>query len=64
MSPIVLVPKKNEINFKPLNDSTKRDQISLPFRDEIIDEIVIYKKQGSVENVVCQEGIYMDESKI
>ena len=63
VSPIVVVPKKNEIYFKPLIDSTKRDQFLLPFRDEIVDEIVVYTKQGSVENVVCQEGIHV-ESRI
>ena len=31
MSLIVVVPKKNDINFKPLNDSTKQDRFSLPF---------------------------------
>ena len=64
VSPIVVVPKKNDINFKPLIDSTKRDQFLLPFRDEILDEMVIHTKQGSVENFVCQEGIYTDKSNI
>ena len=62
--PIVVVLNQNDINFQPLNDSTQRDQFSLPFRDGIVDEIIIYTKQGSVENVVCQEGIHVDEAKI
>ena len=64
VSPIVVVPKKNDIDFKPLNDSTKRDQFSLPFRVEILDEIAVYTSQGNVENVVCQEGIHVDAAKI
>ena len=36
----------------------------LPFRHEILDEMVVHTKQGSVENVMCKEGIYTDESKI
>ena len=43
VSPIVVVLKKNDINFQPLNDSTKRDQFSLPFRDEILDEITCHE---------------------
>ena len=64
VSPVVVVPKKNDIDFKPLNDSTKRDQLSVHFRDEILGEIVIYTRQGNVENVVCQEGIHVDGAKI
>ena len=64
VSPIVVVQKKNDIDFKPLNDSTKRDQFSLPFRDEILDEIVVYTREGNVEKVVCQERIHVDASKI
>ena len=64
MSPIVVVLKSKDINFQPLNDSTKQDGFSLPFRDETVDEIVVYTKQGSVENVMYQEGVHVDESKI
>ena len=35
VSPIVLVSKKNDIDFKPLNY-----------------EVIVYKRQGSMENVV------------
>ena len=49
VSHIVVVPKKDDIDFKPLNDSTKRDQLSLHFQDEILDEIVVYARQGNVE---------------
>ena len=51
VSPIVVVPKKNDIDFKPLND-------------DIEDEMVGYTKQGSVDNVLYQEGIHVDEAKI
>ena len=51
VSPIVVVPKKNDIDFKPLND-------------DIEDEMVGYTKQGSVDNVLYQEGIHVDDSKI
>ena len=64
VSPIVVVSKKNDIDFENLNDSTKRDQFSLPFRDEILDEIVVYTRQGNVKNVMCQEGIHVDATKI
>ena len=46
VSPIVLVSKKNDIDFKPLNN-----------------EVIIYARQVDVENVVCQEGIHVDEAK-
>jgi hypothetical protein len=62
--PMALVPMKNEIDFKPVSNSIKRDEFSLPFQDEIIDEMVIYTKQGNVDNVLCQEGIHVDDSKI
>ena len=58
MSPIVVVLKQKDINFQPLSES------SLHFRDEIVDEIVVYTKQASTENVMCQEGVHVDESKI
>ena len=51
VSPIVVVPKKNDIDFKPLNDDIK-------------DEMVGYTKQVNVENVVCQEEGHVDDSKI
>ena len=64
VSPIVVVPKEKDINFQPLNDSTKRDLFLLPFRDDILDEMVIHTRQVDVENVVHQEGIHVDEAKI
>jgi hypothetical protein len=64
VSLIVVVPKEKDVNFQSLNDSTKRDLFLLPFRDEILDEMVIHKKQGNVENVVCQEESHVDEAKI
>ena len=36
----------------------------LPFRDDILDEMVIHTKQGNVENLVCQEEGHVDDSKI
>ena len=30
----------------------------------IVGEMVIYTKQGNVDNVLCQEGIHVDDSKI
>ena len=51
VSPIVVVSKENDIDFKPLND-------------DIEDEMVGYTKQGSVDNVLYQEGIHVDDSKI
>ena len=47
VSPIVLVSKKNGIDFEPLNN-----------------EVIVYARQGDVENVVYQEGIHVDEGKI
>ena len=64
VSPIVVVLNEKDINFKPLIDSTKQDQFLLSFRDDKLDEMVVHKKQGNVENVVCQEEIYVDEAKI
>ena len=64
VSLIVVVPKEKDINFQPLNDSTKRDLFLLPFRDDILDEMVIHTKQGNVENVVCQEEVHVDEARI
>ena len=51
VSTIVVVPKKNDINFKPLND-------------DIGDEMVGYTKQGSVDNLLYQEEGHVDEAKI
>ena len=51
VSPIVVVPKKNDIDFKPLND-------------DIEDEMVGYTKQGSVDNVLYKEGGHVDEAKL
>ena len=51
VSPIVVVPKKNDIDFKPLNEYVQ-------------DEMVGYTKQGNVEIVVCQEEGHFDESNI
>jgi hypothetical protein len=44
LSPIVVVPKKNEklkicVDFKKLNVAIKKDPYSLPFTDEVIDTI-------------------------
>ena len=64
MSPIIVVLKQKDITFQPLIDSNKQDDFSLPFRDEIVDEIVVYTKQVRAENVMCLEGVTMDESKI
>ena len=46
LSPIIVVPKKNGKfriceDFKPSNVVTRRDQFSLPFQDEILDEVVV-----------------------
>ena len=46
VSPIVLVSKKNAIDFKPLNN-----------------EVIVYARQGNVDNVVCEERIHVDEGK-
>jgi hypothetical protein len=45
LSPIVVVPKKNEklkicVDFKKLNVATKKDPYPLPFTDEVINIIV------------------------
>ena len=47
--PIVMAAKKNGnwhicVDFKPLNAATKRDHFSLPFEDEILNEVVGYKR--------------------
>ena len=44
---LLLVSKKNDIDFKPLNN-----------------EVIVYARQGDVENVVHQEGVHVEESKI
>ena len=41
---MALVPTKNEIDFKPMSNSIKRDEFSLPSRDEIVEKMVIYTK--------------------
>ncbi|MCO5547411.1 hypothetical protein L7F22_000860 [Adiantum nelumboides] len=44
VSPVVVTPKKNGkwrvcVDYKPLNAATKRDHFSLPFQDEILNEV-------------------------
>ena len=34
LSSVVVVPKKNDIDFKPLNNSTTQDQLSVHFGDD------------------------------
>jgi hypothetical protein len=46
--PIVLVPKKNGklkiyVNFKKLNEATKKDPYPLPFTDEVLNIIAGYE---------------------
>ncbi len=48
MSPIIVVPKKNSklricINFRKLNEATKKDPYPLPFKDEVLNIIVKYE---------------------
>jgi len=48
LSPIVVIPKKNGkfkicIDFKKLNEATKKDPYPLPFRDEVMNTIVRYE---------------------
>ncbi|MCO5569091.1 hypothetical protein L7F22_022798 [Adiantum nelumboides] len=49
VSPIVVTPKKNGkwqvcVDYKPLNAATKRDHFPLPFKDEILNEVVGYER--------------------
>ncbi|RYA37614.1 reverse transcriptase family protein, partial [Enterobacter cloacae complex sp. 2DZ2F2B] len=44
VSPVVVTPKKNGkwrvcVDYKPLNAGTKRDHFSLPFQEEILNEV-------------------------
>jgi len=46
--PIVLVPKKNGklkiyINFRKLNEATKKDPYPLPFTDEVLNIVAGYE---------------------
>ncbi|MCO5555229.1 hypothetical protein L7F22_008773 [Adiantum nelumboides] len=48
VSPVVVTPKKNGkwrvcVDYKPLNAATKRDHFSLPFQDEILNEVAGYE---------------------
>jgi hypothetical protein len=48
LSPIILVPKTNDklkiyINFRKLNDATKKDPYPLPFTDEVLNIIARYE---------------------
>ncbi|MCO5604271.1 hypothetical protein L7F22_058436 [Adiantum nelumboides] len=49
VSPVVVTPKKNGkwrvcVDYKPLNAATKRDHFSLPFQDEILNEVAGYER--------------------
>ncbi len=48
LSPIVLIPKKNGklkiyIDFRKLNDATKKDPYPLPFIDEVLNVVARYE---------------------
>jgi len=48
LSPIVLVPKNNgklkiNINFRKLNEATKKDPYPLPFTDEVLNIVARYE---------------------
>ncbi|MCO5557438.1 hypothetical protein L7F22_011002 [Adiantum nelumboides] len=49
VSPVVVTPKKNGkwrvcVDYKPLNEATKRDHFPLPFQDEILNEVAGYER--------------------
>ncbi|MCO5591166.1 hypothetical protein L7F22_045147 [Adiantum nelumboides] len=49
VSPVVVTPKKNGkwrvcVDYRPLNEATKRDHFPLRFQDEILNEVVGHEK--------------------
>ncbi|MCO5599000.1 hypothetical protein L7F22_053099 [Adiantum nelumboides] len=49
VSPVVVTPKKNGkwrvcVDYRPLNEATKRDHFPLPFQDEILNEVARHEK--------------------
>ncbi|MCO5583193.1 hypothetical protein L7F22_037101 [Adiantum nelumboides] len=49
VSPVVVIPKKNGkwrvcVDYKPLNAATKRNHFSLPFQDEILNEVARHER--------------------
>lgn len=49
VSPVVVTPKKNGkwrvcVDYRPLNQATKRDHFPLPFQDEILNEVAGHEK--------------------
>ncbi|MCO5592348.1 hypothetical protein L7F22_046349 [Adiantum nelumboides] len=55
VSPMVVTPKKNGkwrvcVDYRPLNEATKRDHSPLPFQDEILNEVV-----GHENYTVCDD---------
>ncbi len=49
VSPVVVTPKKNGkwrvcVDYRPLNEATKKDHFPLPFQDEILNEVAGYEK--------------------
>ncbi|MCO5587739.1 hypothetical protein L7F22_041691 [Adiantum nelumboides] len=49
VSPVVVTPKKNGkwrvcVDYRPLNEATKRDHFSLLFQDEILNEVAKHEK--------------------
>ncbi|MCO5596440.1 hypothetical protein L7F22_050503 [Adiantum nelumboides] len=49
VSPVVVTPKKNGkwrvcVDYRPLNEATKRDHFPLPFQDEILNEVAGHEK--------------------
>ncbi|RYA73748.1 hypothetical protein DD595_24825, partial [Enterobacter cloacae complex sp. 4DZ3-17B2] len=49
VSPVVVTPKKNGkwrvcVDYRPLNEATKRDHFPLPFHDEILNEVAGHEK--------------------
>ncbi|MCO5555114.1 hypothetical protein L7F22_008655 [Adiantum nelumboides] len=49
VSPVVVTPKKNGkwrvcVDYRPLNEATKRDHFPLPFQDKILNEVACKEK--------------------
>jgi hypothetical protein len=64
LSPIVIIPKKNDkpkicINFRKLNVTAKKDPYPLPFIDEVLNTVTWYEAYSFLNGYSKYHQIYI-----
>ncbi len=68
LSPIVLIPKKNGklkiyIDFRKLNQATKKDPYPLPFIDEVLNIVARYETYSFLDGYLAYQIFIAQEDK-